>query len=216
MLMNYKRTFLLAMLIAFFSGCSDKDAVKEYDRPALYWYKNIIKNLASSNFDRADNYYISLKSEHMRSPLLPTATLILAQAHMEDETYLMADYYLDEYIQKHASGDKIELAKFLKIKASFLGVKDINKEQKLMIDTLKDVDAFIKEYPNSIYRPIVDTLKVRLYMAQYLLNENIARLYKRIDKEKAYKLYSEKNRESALNSTDIEAPKEGFLDKIFN
>jgi outer membrane protein assembly factor BamD len=135
---------------------------------------------------------------------------------MEDETYLMADYYLDEYIQKHASGEKIELAKFLKIKAAFLGVKDINKEQKLMIDTLKDVDIFIKEYPNSIYRPTVDTLKVRLHMAQYLLNQNIARLYKRIDKEKAYRLYSEKNRQSALNSTDIEAPQEGFLDKIFN
>ena len=216
MLTNYKKSLLLVILIAFFSGCSDKDAVKEYDRPALYWYKNIIKNLASSNFDRADNYYISLKSEHMRSPLLPTATLILAQAHMEDKTYLMADYYLDEYIQKHATGDKIELAKFLKIKAAFLGVKDINKEQKLMIDTLKDVDEFIKEYPKSIYRPTVDTLKVRLHMAQYLLNENIARLYKRIDKEKAFKLYSEKNRKSALNSTDIEAPQEGFLDKIFN
>ena len=215
MLTNYKRT-LLAMLMVLFLGCTNKDAVKEYDRPALYWYQKIIKNLASSNFDRADNYYISLKSEHMRSPLLPTATLILAQAHMEDETYLMADYYLDEYIQKHASGEKIELAKFLKIKAAFLGVKDINKEQKLMIDTLKDVDIFIKEYPNSIYRPTVDTLKVRLHMAQYLLNQNIARLYKRIDKEKAYRLYSEKNRQSALNSTDIEAPQEGFLDKIFN
>ena len=152
----------------------------------------------------------------MRSPLLPTATLILAQTHMEDETYLMADYYLDEYIQKHAAGEKIELAKFLKIKAAFLGVKDINKEQKLMIDTLKDVDIFIKNYPNSIYRPVVDTLKVRLHMAEYLLNENISRLYSRIDKDKASKLYSEKNAQSTLNSTDIEAPKESFLDKLFN
>ncbi|NEW59885.1 outer membrane protein assembly factor BamD [Sulfurovum sp. bin170] len=216
MLTNYKKSFLLAILLAFFTGCADKDAVKEYDKPALYWYKNIIKSLASSNFDKADNYYISLRSEHMRSPLLPTATLILAQVHMEDETYLMADYYLDEYIQKHAAGEKIELANFLKIKAAFLGVKDINKDQKLMIDTLKDVDAFTKEYPNSIYRPTVDTLKVRLHMAQYLLNQNISRLYGRIGKDKASKLYSEKNAKSALNSTDIEAPQEGFLDKLFN
>ena len=216
MLTDYKKSIFLTILLALFLGCADKDAVKEYDRPALYWYKNIIKSLASSNFDKADNYYISLKSEHMRSPLLPTATLILAQEHMEDETYLMADYYLDEYIQKHASGEKIELAKFLKIKAAFLGVKDINKDQKLMIDTLKDVDSFIKEYPNSIYKPTVDTLKVRLYMAQYLLNESISRLYSRIDKDKAAKLYREKNAKSALNSTDIEAPQEGFFDKLFN
>ena len=112
MLTNYKKSMLLALLIMLFIGCSDKDAVKEYDRPALYWYKNIVKNIASSNFDKADNYYISLRSEHMRSPLLPTATLILAQAHMEDQGYIMADYYLDEYLKKYASGKKIELAKF--------------------------------------------------------------------------------------------------------
>ena len=216
MLTNYKKSLLLAMLVALFVGCSDKDAVKEYDKPALYWYKNIIKSVATSNFDKADNYYISLRSEHMRSPLLPTATMILAQAHMEDKSYLMSDYYLDEYLKKHASGEKIEQAKFLKIKAAFLGVKDINKDQKLMIDTLTDIDEFIKEYPNSKYRPVVDTLKVRLHMAQYMLNENIARLYSRIGKEEASAIYKEKNAKSTLNSSDIKAPTEGFLDRLFN
>jgi len=216
MLTNYKKSFLLFVVSVLFVGCSDKDAVKEYDRPALYWYQNIVKNLSSSNFDKADNYYISLRSEHMRSPLLPTATMILAQAHMEDKTYLMADYYLDEYLKKYASGEKIEFAKFLKIKAAFLGVKDINRDQKLMIDTLKDVDDFTKAYPKSVYKPIVETLKVRLYMAQYLLNENVSRLYNRIGKDEASKIYQEKNRQSALNSTDIKAPEESFFDKLFN
>ncbi len=215
MLTNYKKSMLLALLIMLFIGCSDKDAVKEYDRPALYWYKNIVKNIASSNFDKADNYYISLRSEHMRSPLLPTATLILAQAHMEDQGYIMADYYLDEYLKKYASGKKIELAKFLKIKAAFLGLKDINRDQKLMIDTLTNVDKFTKDYPNSIYKPIVDTLKVRLHMAQYLLNENISRLYSRIGKDKAAQIYMEKNKNSMLNSADIKAPQESFFNKIF-
>jgi len=215
MLTNYKKSLLLSMLIVLFIGCSNKDAVKEYDKSALYWYKNIIKSISSSNFDKADNYYISLRSEHANSPLLPTATLILAQAHIEDHGFLMADYYLDEYLKKYASGEKIELAKFLKIKAAFLGLKDINRDQKLMIDTLSNVDKFTKDYPNSIYKPIVDTLKVRLYMAQYLLNENVANLYHRIGKEKAYKIYREKNRKSVLNSADIKAPQESFLDKIF-
>ncbi|HHB93628.1 MAG TPA: outer membrane protein assembly factor BamD [Campylobacterales bacterium] len=216
MLTNYKKSMLLVVLAVLFIGCSDKDAVKEYDRPALYWYKNIIKNISSSNFDKADNYYISLRSEHTNSPLLPTATLILAQAHIQDQGFLMADYYLDEYLKKYARGEKVELVKFLKIKAAFLGLKDINRDQKLMIDTLKNVDKFTKDYPNSIYKPIVDTLKVRLYMVQYLLNENISRLYNRIGKDKASKIYMEKNKNSMLNSTDIKAPQESFLDKIFN
>ena len=216
MFKKYKKSFLVVLALLFFVGCAGKDAVKEYDKSALYWYKNIIKSVSSSNLDRADNFYISLRSEHMRSPLLPTATMILAQAHMEDKSYLMSDYYLDEYLKKYASSTKREQAEFLKTKAAFLGVKDINRDQKLMIDTLKAVNSFIAKYPNSQYRPIVETLKVRLYMAQYMLNENIARLYERIGEDKSAEIYRAKNRNSVLNSTDIEAPKEGFFARIFN
>jgi len=216
MFKNYKKSFLVLLTALLLAGCAGKDAVKEYDKPALYWYKNIIRTVSSSNFDKADNYYISLRSEHMRSPLLPTATMILAQAHMDDKSYLMSDYYLDEYLKKYASSGKIEQARFLKIKAAFLGVKNINRDQKLMIDTLHAVDDFIIAYPNSSYRPVVDTLKVRLNMAQYMLNENVARLYERIGKDESAKIYRAKNERSALNTTDIEAPKEGFFAKIFN
>jgi outer membrane protein assembly factor BamD len=216
MSITYKKSLAVALLLVSFVGCSSKNAVSEYDKPALYWYKNIVKSIAKSNFDKADNYYVSLRSEHMRSPLLPTATLMLAQAHMDDESYIMSDYYLDEYLKKYATKDKVEQAKFLKIKAAFLGVKDINKDQKLMIDTLNEVDRFVQNYPHSIYLPVINTLKVRLHMAQYMLNENIARLYERVDKPLAAKMYREKNANSPLRSADIEAPKEGFFDRLFN
>jgi outer membrane protein assembly factor BamD len=212
---NIKQTFTLLMFVALFLGCS-KDAVNEYDRPALYWYKNIVKQVASSNLDKADNYYISLRSEHMRSPLLPTATMVLAQAHMEDQAFIMADYYLDEYLKKYASGSGIEQAKFLKIKAAFLGIKDINKDQKLMIDTLEEVDTFVEVYPSSVYLSVVQTIRVRLNMAQYMLNENIASLYTRIGKDKASTIYKAKNENSPLNIADIKAPEVGFLDSVFN
>ncbi len=214
--LNIKKLGAFLLLIALFAGCSNKDAVNEYDKPALYWYNNVVKEIASSNLDKADNYYISLRSEHARSPLLPTATMLLAQAHMEEQEYIMADYYLDEYLKKYAKGTKIEQAKFLKIKAAFLGIKDINKEQRLMLDTLTNVDKFVKRYPHSIYLPVVNTIKVRLHMAQYMLNENIASLYERLGKEKAAKIYKEKNRHSPLNMADIKAPTVGFFERIFN
>jgi len=216
LIMNIKRTFVVMMFAVLFFGCSGKNSVKEYDKPALYWYKNIVNEVASSNLDKADNLYISLRSEHMRSPLLPTATMFLAQAHMEDQAFIMADYYLDEYLKKYASGKSIEQAKFLKIKAAFLGIKDINKDQKLMLDTLKEVDTFVKTYPTSAYLPVVETLKVRLNMTQYMLNENISRLYARMGKDEASKLYKKKNENSPLNMADIKAPEVGFLDKVFN
>lgn len=215
-LVNIKRTATVVAFATLLLGCSSKDAVNEYDKPALYWYQAIVKEVASSNLDKADNYYISLRSEHMRSPLLAEATMELAQAHMENHAYIMADYYLDEYLKKYASGKRIEQAKFLKLKAAFLGIKDINKDQKLMIDTLKDIDTFVKAYPTSSYLPVVQTIKVRLNMAQYMLNENVASLYSRLGKEKAAEIYRAKNANSPLNVADIKAPEVGILDRIFN
>jgi len=207
---------ILAFTLAiFFLACSDKDVVKEYDKPALTWYQDIAQKVAEVNLDRADNLYISLKSEHPRSPLLSTATMLLANAHMEDQAYIMADYYLDEYLKKYAAGSGVEQAKFLKIKAAFLGIKDVNKEQKLMLDTLVDIDKFIKNYPNSIYLPVVSTIKVRLHMSQYLLNKNIASLYSRLGKDKASEIYTNKNAHSPLNMADIKAPNIDFIDSIF-
>ena len=71
--------------------------------------------------DKADSYYISLKSEHMRSPLMPTAILMLAHAHMNDEKYRLANFYLDEYSKRYGEGHNREYIEYLKIKASFLG-----------------------------------------------------------------------------------------------
>jgi outer membrane protein assembly factor BamD len=213
---NVKQMATVAMFATLLFGCSAKDAVNEYDKPALYWYQAVVKEIASSSLEKADNYYISLRSEHMRSPLLPAATMELAQAHMENHAYIMADYYLDEYLKKYASGDRVEQAKFLKIKAAFLGIKDINKDQKLMMDTLGEVDKFVKAYPESSYLSMVQTIKVRLNMAQYMLNENIANLYGRLGKDKAAAIYREKNKNSPLNIADIKAPKVGILDSVFN
>jgi len=213
---NIQQTFTIILLSLLFLGCSSKDVVNEYDKPALYWYQNIVKEVAKSNLDKADNYYISLRSEHLHSPLLSTATMILASAHMEDQAYIMSDYYLDEYLKKYAAGANVEQAKFLKIKAAFLGIKDINKDQKLMLDTLREVDSFTRKYPSSIYLPVVSTIKVRLQMTQYMLNENISSLYSRLGKDKAAIIYKDKNANSPLNMADIKAPKVGFLDRIFN
>ncbi|CAA6826156.1 MAG: Unknown protein [uncultured Sulfurovum sp.] len=211
---DMKQLLVLMMTVLFLGACSDKDAINEYDKPALHWYENIVKEVANINLDRADNLYISLKSEHARSPLLPTATMLLANAHMEDQAYIMADYYLDEYLKKYAAGSRVEQAKFLKIKAAFLGIKDVNKEQKLMMDTLLEVEKFVKVYPNSIYLPVVSTVKVRLHMSQYLLNQNVASLYDRLGKDKAAEIYNNKNAHSPLNMADIKAPEIGFVDAI--
>jgi outer membrane protein assembly factor BamD len=89
---NLKKSILIGLAAVFlFVGCSkDDDEIAEFNKPALYWYQQIGNSIASGNMDKADAYYISLKSEHMRSPLMQTAMMMLAVAHLDEEEYLLA------------------------------------------------------------------------------------------------------------------------------
>jgi outer membrane protein assembly factor BamD len=194
----------------FGSGGGDK----EYDKSAQGWYDAIETSIARGNLEKADKQFLSLRSEHMGSALLPTAMLVLAQAHMAEEEYLLANYYLDEYLKKYGGGSKGEYARFLKLKASFYGIHDINKDQKLVADTLRQCQSFVASRGGSRYAPLVRTMIVRLQMAQYLLNADIAHLYERIGKPEAAKLYREKNAKFIYRPEQIDDPAAGFLSSL--
>jgi outer membrane protein assembly factor BamD len=213
-----KKSILIAIAIAtLFGGClGKKDEISDYNKPAMYWYKKIAESVSNGSLDKADEYYLSLKSEHMRSPLLPTAIIMLAQGHMGAEEYLMANYYFDEYNKRFATSEGREYADYMKLKSAFMGITDVNKDQKLMIDTVNNANKFAMRHPDSVYKPLVNTVLVRLHMSQYLLNENIAALYDRIDKKMGAKIYREKNSNSPLNLNDIDLPQKGILSKVFD
>lgn len=215
--MNLKKSVLAGMTMAFlFVGCADDKEVVEFNKPALYWYQKIADSITKSNLDKADAYYISLKSEHMSSPLLPTALIMLADAHMNEEEYLLANYYLDEYNKRFGEEESREYIDFMKLQASFLGVKDVYKDQKLIIDSIATAKTYIYRYPGSSYIPLVNTMLIKLHMSQYLLNENIAALYDRTGKEDAAKIYRDKNKGSVVELTDITAPEKGIVGQIFD
>ncbi len=212
--------YIVIMLvgISLFSGCaSSTQKEKElFNKPAAFWYKNIIKNVRMNNLDKADEAYTSLSSEHVASPLLKEALLILAQAHKKQEEYIMANYYIDEYTKRYARSQNIEYLKYLKIASNFQSFKKINRDQKLLLDTIDEANAYIKRFPNSPYNPLVETMLTRLYLTEQVLNRNIAALYKKTGKDKAAKIYEDKINNSWLkNTTAIEA-KSGILSNIIN
>jgi len=208
--MGIAMTFLLA-------GCGkDDDDIAEFNKPALYWYQQIGNSIASDNMDKADAYYISLKSEHMRSPLMQTAMMMLAVAHMDNEEYLLAGYYLDEYNKRFGGEKNREYIEYMKLKAAFLGIIDVYKDQKLIMDSIDGAKTYLFRYPGSVYAPLVNTILVRLYMSQYLLNENIAALYERTGKPEGAKIYREKNKGSIIEMADITPPERGIIGKIFD
>lgn len=181
---------LLPLLFIFIilTGCSNKDE-DEYNKPALYWYSKIIENVSIGNLDRADNYYSSLQGEHIGSPLLREATLILAVAHMQNDEYILAQHFLDEYIKRYANPNEKEYSEYMSIKAKYLALPHPRRDQAAIDEAIQASKEFEIKYPNSVYYPLVDTMLTKQYLARAALNESIASLYDRIGKPKSARFY---------------------------
>jgi outer membrane protein assembly factor BamD len=213
-----KQLLLLLLSITLFTACADKTLSKEelFNKPAAFWYNEIIKNIRMGNLDSADEAYTSLSSEHVASPLLKESLLILAQAHKNKEEYIMANYYTDEYTKRFAKSKNIAYLKYLKLTANYQSFKKVNRDQKLLLDTIQEANAYLAKFPHSPYLPLVHTMLTRLYLTEQMLNRNIADLYQRTGKTKAAKIYQEKINKSWLKDTKIIAPKKGFLSRFID
>lgn len=206
--------YLLVLFALFFSACSDKN--KEYNKPAIYWYKKMIEAINSSDLEEADDFFVSLQSEHLNSPLLPEAMLILARAHIDEKEYLLANFYLDEYIKRFGTRNNIEFAKTLKIKAHFLSFKLTGRDQQLLLDSIKEAERFIREHPYSEHRPIVDTMLAKMLLANLQFNKEIASLYKTLDKPKAAEIYENRVDYEWVKSLRASTPDESWYRQAFD
>ena len=214
--MKTKSFFLMFFVLFIFGGCQKDATVSEFNKSALYWYEKIAKSIDDSNIDKADNYYVSLKSEHIQSPLMKTSMMMLANAHMQHEEYKLANFYFEEYEKRYGDSYNKHYIEFMKLKASFLGIKDAYKDQQLIIDSIDKASSYLQHYPDSSYTPLVSSILIRLYMSQYMLNDNIVALYERIGKPKAAQIYRDKNKNSIIKMSDIKVPPKTILGKILD
>jgi outer membrane protein assembly factor BamD len=199
---TYKLIALLPIALLF-TNCS-KSGIEEYNKPAMYWYSKIVENVSNGDLEQADAYYSSLQGEHIGSPLLPEATMILALAHMHHEEYLLSEHFLDEYIKRYATPNEKEEAEFLKIKAKYKALPNPRRDQALIDEAIEQGEAFRYNYPSSMYGEIINTMLTRLYLAQYVLNEEIVDLYDRLDKPKSATYYKNVNPQPWIISEEID------------
>lgn len=198
-----KNILILIMFSLLFVSCSQKTKVQEYNKPALHWYNKMLNEITNGSLEDADDTFTSLESEHKSSPLIPTAMLILSNAHIVEEEYELANYYLDEYSKRFALSKNIDYVRYMKIKANFLSIGYQYREQQLIIDTIVDIENFIVKFPNSPYIYLVRDINSRLHMGKSSFDKEISELYGRIDKEKASKLYLEKAKKDWSTPSEI-------------
>ncbi len=216
--MHLKSLALLLFALLLTTGCANKaeEIENSYNKPAEYWYNQMIKYIRNGDLDKADDAYTSLSSEHVASPLLKSAMLIMAKAHDEDEQHIMARFYIDTYIKRYANSKNIEYLRYLKLKSLFTSLKKSKRDQKLLIDTINRANRYIEHFPNSPYLPKVHTMLTKLYLGELLLNREIAKLYKKLGKKDAAKIYKQKVDSSWLKDTEIDLTKESTINKLFN
>ena len=214
--LKFRNLLLVILLGIFLASCSSKkERVQEYDKPALYWYNKMLNQISTAYLEDADDTYTSLESEHRNSPLVPTALLILANAHIEEEEYSLANFYLDEYIKRYALSKNIDYVRYLKIKANFQGFSYDLRDQQLIEDTIKEIGEFRTQFPRSPYTPLINTMNARLFMAKASLDKEIADLYERIGKPKAAEFYNKKVEETWVEPEEIEPVEVPFYRYVF-
>lgn len=196
------RTWLIAMTaLILITGCGKE--LEEFNKPAEYWYEKMVTAVSNGNLEKADSYFSSLQSEHISSPFLAEATLIMAQAHMVHDEYLLAEHFLNEYSRRYATPEGREYAEFLKIKAKFLALPNPGRDQGLIDETLKGVEAFKINYPYSEFLPVVNTMETQLHLAKGGLNERIAQLYERLGKPKGSAFYRSMAPVTWINADEV-------------
>lgn len=210
-----KKFLIFAVFIAVISGCSAKKGDEIYNLAPQAWFNLIIKDIKDSNLKAADEHYVSFSSEHIGSPLLESMTLILAQAHTMEEDYTLANTYLDEYIRRYGTDDKIQYAKFLKIKSNFDSFNKPNRNQKLVQISIVEIQNFLMQYPDTKYKPLLETMLIKFRLAENELNKSIKNLYEKTGRNESAQIYKERIETSPVAGTDTIKPESPWYRVIF-
>ncbi len=199
------KSAIFVLSLTLLAGCGAKKDNELYNLTPDQWYNQILNDIKDADLESADKHYISFASEHIASPYLEQVLMILANAHVDEEEYKMANFYLDEYIKKYGTKKSIEYIQYLKIKANFDSFSKPNRNQKLVQDSITQINEFLKNYPNTQYRALLETMLIKFRLADYYLNVEIQELYNKLDREDSAKIYQEKIDNSPLN--DINSTK---------
>lgn len=210
------KLFIVVTALFIVSGCAEKKGNELYGLSPDKWYEQILSDIKGGDLESADTHYTSMSAEHVGSPLLEQILLILAQAHANEEEYILANYYLDEYLRRYGDGgSKSEFANYLKIKANFDSFTQPDRNQKLIQDSISAIEKFIYTYPNTEFLPLIETMLVKFKLANYFLEAKIHSLYERTNREVSAKIYEKRLLDSDLKDADMINPDLPWYRKVF-
>lgn len=185
------KNLIFVVLLAFFIGCSDKEA--EFNKSASFWYEQMIMALANNNLEQADNYFNSLQNEHSASPLIKEALIMLTKAHNERNEYLLAGFFANEYKIRFSDVKNADYVGFLNIQTSYHAFGNYTKDQGFINENVNEISTFVSLNQNNKYMPYIKHILTTFKLSQLEVNREIARIYRIKDKEIAEQKYLKQN-----------------------
>ncbi|GHV09274.1 hypothetical protein AGMMS50229_19130 [Campylobacterota bacterium] len=156
-----------------------------------------------------------MASEHIASALLKEAALLMANAHSANEEYLLANFYLDEYLKRYGDRENNDWINYLKLYADYRGFKQPLRNQKLLLDSIVRCEDYVARFGESELEIFVQTLMTKLRLANAELSGNISSLYRRLDKDDAAALYAKKGEFAPIDEGEYEGARRLWIRQIF-
>jgi len=180
--------YKLLLLIPFiFLACSHKP--KKEVKTSLEIHQKLKKDINSVMLDDADNDFMDLEANYPSSPYIKSDLLILFLAHLKNEEFDLAKFYLTQYEKRFASSKEIPWCEYQKIKIEFLKYQNAYTNQKELLDLKRICENYKLNFPNSTFLPEVNTIYIKTLLTIDYLNAKIYKLYKQEGKVKAAKMY---------------------------
>ena len=206
--MYKKKIFFLIItfIMLIINNCTTNQANLEIEKNISNESNSIdltIYNSIQQDIDKADDAYIDLKSSSKNEQLIADAATNLAIAHIAKGENILANFYIQEALQ-YKPGD--EMLQFLLNKNQFLAAaKNSNETTYLQkaLDALKTNRLLVSDYDYGI---LADSMLTRVELSIALNNQDVSRLYQRLNKSEASTFYQEKAKILGIDSSEIERP----------
>jgi outer membrane protein assembly factor BamD len=203
------RKIILPLLLgAMFFGCSSKNEnLSNLSANALH--KKFIQAIRYKNIDKADDIYLELEAQYPGSMYIKTELLILYYAHLKNEEFELAKFYLNQYEKRYASLKEIPWCEYEKIRIDFLSYQNAYTNEGKILDIIKECENFNLNYKDSTFIYEVNTIYVKALLTKLYLDDKIYHLYKKEGKIKAAQKYRVKIPKNSI------PPKVPWYKKIF-
>jgi len=185
-----------------FQGCANKKVDIQINKSVDYWIEKINKDLNNEEYNILKTDFISFSNEHKHSKFLIKTSKKIIDELIKKNEYEEVIYYIDNHMKKYSDKDNEDYLDYVLINTRFHLLNLPNRLQNKHIELLEATIKFEKKYPESKYLKYILNINNKLKIKLKYFNLNIANLYKRIGKDRAYLYYLDKFNKSDVKLTE--------------